>query len=173
MSQFLELLSPWRRYQFRLRDVQRGQISEVWQAVFLWFKALPRGFRRRTEKNNEKYPESEQSLSGAAHLLGNLGTFWRTSQAVQFGPFRFPKRHLPRKPAVCLHLLPILPQAAQWLSQFCSRLASASLLLSLRCVCQQWRRRAQDGRICSATVTTCPKTHQTPALVSSIGSQIQ
>jgi len=80
MSQFLELLSQ--------RCVQhddatssdyvtssRGQISEFWKEVFLCCKALTLGFRRRTEKNNEKYPESEQSLSGAAHLLGNLGTF--------------------------------------------------------------------------------------------------
>jgi hypothetical protein len=35
------------------------EIKEVLKEVFLWFKALPGGFCRRTEKNNKQYPESE------------------------------------------------------------------------------------------------------------------
>jgi hypothetical protein len=68
MSQFLELPS-WRcvhRDDASNSDYVASsgcKISDWWiakcgRSVFSWFKAPSRGFRKRTEKNNEKHPES-------------------------------------------------------------------------------------------------------------------
>lgn len=136
--------------------------SRRYPAVFV-------GGLRKTTKNilnrNSRYPGQDfycvtWELSDARHKPYSLV------------PFDFPSGIFPRSPPCAGSCYRFSHKHFNYSNNFAA-VSLLHLFYSILCsVCQQWRRGAQDGRICSATLTTRRKTHQIPAPVSLLRNQI-